>query len=77
MRKQLIILCDAFRPILKTLEAQNKYMSTVYTGIDFEVGRFQNKKNKLIVTCVSRLRPCKGHKYLFEALTLLKDDLKM
>ncbi|MBI0581268.1 glycosyltransferase family 4 protein [Neobacillus cucumis] len=72
---QLIILCDAFRPILKTLGAKDKRMSTVYTGIDFEVKKSQNEQNKIIITCVSRLRPRKGHKYLFEALSLLKDDL--
>jgi glycosyltransferase involved in cell wall biosynthesis len=72
---QLIILCDAFRPILKTLGAKDKRMSTVYTGIDNEVQEFQNKQNKMIVTCVSRLRPRKGHKYLFEALSLLNNDL--
>ncbi|MDR6999608.1 glycosyltransferase family 4 protein [Neobacillus niacini] len=72
---QLIILCDAFRPILKKLGAKNSSMTTVYTGIDFEVKKFQNGQNKIIITCVSRLRPRKGHKYLFEALSLLKDDL--
>ena len=72
---QLIILCNAFRPILKTLGAKDKRMSTVYTGIDIEVKKFQNKQNKMIVTCVSRLRPRKGHKYLFEALSLLNNDL--
>ncbi|MED1467600.1 glycosyltransferase family 4 protein [Bacillus salipaludis] len=72
---QLIILCDAFRPILEKLGAENSCMTTVYTGIDFEVKKSQNGQKKIIITCVSRLRPRKGHKYLFEALSLLKDDL--
>ncbi|MDQ6598215.1 glycosyltransferase family 4 protein [Bacillus salipaludis] len=72
---QLIILSDAFRPILKKLGADNSSMTTVYTGIDFGVKKFQNGQKKIIITCVSRLRPRKGHKYLFEALSLLKDDL--
>ena len=29
-----------------------------------------------MITCVSRLRPRKGHKYLFEALALIKKKLK-
>ncbi|WP_051590934.1 glycosyltransferase family 4 protein [Bacillus sp. UNC438CL73TsuS30] len=71
----MIILCDAFRPIFKKLGADNSCMTTVYTGIDFEVKEFQKEQKKIIITCVSRLRPRKGHKYLFEALSLLKDDL--
>lgn len=72
---QLIILCNAFRPILKTLGAEDERISTVYTGINFESKKLQNKQNKVVITCVSRLRPRKGHKYLFEALFLLKKHL--
>jgi glycosyltransferase involved in cell wall biosynthesis len=77
---QLIILCDVFRPILKNLGAEENQMTTVYTGIDFDGGNFQKKskksQSKTVITCVARLRPRKGHKYLFKALALIKDKLK-
>jgi glycosyltransferase involved in cell wall biosynthesis len=77
---QLIILCDVFRPILKDKGAEDYKMTTVYTGIDFGGGNIQKKskksQSKTVITCVSRLRPRKGHKYLFEALALIKDKLK-
>jgi glycosyltransferase involved in cell wall biosynthesis len=74
---QLILLCDVFRPILKNLGAEEKRMTTLYTGIDFGGGNMEKKSNKkTIITCVSRLRPRKGHKYLFKALALIKDNLK-
>ncbi|MFL6555867.1 MAG: glycosyltransferase, partial [Bacillus sp. (in: firmicutes)] len=54
--------------------------ATVYTGIDFGKWNFQNKvtksESKTVITCVSRLRPRKGHKYLFKALALIKDQLE-
>lgn len=75
-----IILCEAFRPALTNLGAKNHKMTTVYTGIDFKSKNKKKKKvenqDKIIVTCVSRLRPRKGHKYLFEALALIKNELK-
>lgn len=70
----IITLCEAFRPILKKLGAKDCKITTVYTGIDFKSVSVQ-KTQKTIITCISRLRPRKGHKYLFEALDLLKKDL--
>ena len=54
-------------------------MTTIYTGIDFQsTGKKNNKKkdNKIVISCVSRLRPRKGHKYLIEALELINKKLK-
>lgn len=77
---QVIILCEAFRPILKNLGAEDSKMTTVYTGINFRAENINKKaktvEDKMIITCISRLRPRKGHKYLFEALALLKNQLK-
>jgi glycosyltransferase involved in cell wall biosynthesis len=77
---QLIILCDVFRPILKKLGAEEDKMTTVYTGIDFGEWNIQkkvkNSQSKTVITCISRLRPRKGHKYLFKALALIQDKLK-
>ncbi|MGG1678044.1 glycosyltransferase family 4 protein [Neobacillus sp. NRS-1170] len=72
----VINLCEAFRPLLKKLGADDNRMTTVYTGIDFKAESDQNGHEKTIITCVSRLRPRKGHKYLFDALALIKDELK-
>jgi len=74
---QVIVLCDIFRPILGNLGAADNKITTVHTGIDFGVGNFQKKsRNKTVITCIARLRPRKGHKYLFEALALIKNKLK-
>lgn len=70
----IITLCEAFRPMLKKLGAKDSKITTVYTGIDFKLVGDQ-KTQKTIITCISRLRPRKGHKYLFEALDLLKNDI--
>ncbi|MEY2196504.1 glycosyltransferase family 4 protein [Neobacillus sp. BF23-41] len=77
---QVIVLCDVFRPILINLGAEENKITTVYTGIDFGGGKNQKKSKKsqrnTVITCVSRLRPRKGHAYLFKALALIKDKLK-
>ncbi|MDN4609014.1 glycosyltransferase family 4 protein [Sporosarcina highlanderae] len=74
----IITLCELFRPLLKDLGAKDSKMTTVYTGIDFKLKKKSEKKKetKMIITCVSRLRPRKGHKYLFEALALIRQKLK-
>ena len=75
---RMIILCEAFRPILKNIGAVDSKMTTIYTGIDFNLENtkktVKKPEGKTVITCISRLRPRKGHKYLFEALALLKSD---
>ena len=77
---QIIILCEVFRPILKKLGVPDNKMTTIYTGIDFpnEETQKRNKSpdDKVIITCISRLRPRKGHLYLLEAIALLKEETK-
>lgn len=72
----VITLCESFYPVMKKLGAKDNKMTTIYTGIDFIT---KNKRmprikpeGKTVITCISRLRPRKGHKYLLEALALLK-----
>lgn len=73
----MIILCEAFRPLLKNMGVEDSKMTTIYTGLDFNLENTKKTaKDKTIITCVSRLRPRKGHKYLFEALALLESALK-
>ncbi|MDR4946651.1 glycosyltransferase family 4 protein [Neobacillus cucumis] len=70
----LVVLCELFRPILKKLGAKDEKMTTVYTGIDFQAQERIRNKEKTVITCVSRLRPRKGHKYLLEAFSLIKNQ---
>ncbi len=76
----IITLCEVFHPMLKILGAKDNKMTTVYTGIDFKSKNKQKTlttpKDRTVITCISRLRPRKGHKYLFEALALIKSKLK-
>lgn len=76
----MIILCDAFRPIMDRLGAQDDKMTTVYTGIEFDCKNAQESTitkpdNKKIISCISRLRPRKGHNYLLDALRRMKRKL--
>lgn len=71
----IVILCEVFRPLLQNLGAEDKKMTTVYTGIQFERVKAAKQRDSVVITCVSRLRPRKGHKYLFEALALLNKKL--
>lgn len=73
---RVIALCEAFRPSLKKIGARDHQITTVYTGIDnhFEP-KSKTKNNKKVITCISRLRPRKGHKYLFDALASIESEL--
>ncbi|MBY8912033.1 glycosyltransferase family 4 protein [Bacillus sp. YC2] len=76
----LIILSDTFRSPLMKLGAKQEDMTTVITGIDYDVktGREKNipfPKNKIIIACIARLGPRKGHNYLLDALSQIPSDL--
>ncbi|MEJ9227110.1 glycosyltransferase family 4 protein [Priestia aryabhattai] len=71
----IIVLSDSFRAPLIKLGAKNRNITTVITGIDYPVNRREEKETnsqKLVITCVARLGPRKGHNHLFEALSRLK-----
>ena len=76
----VITLCEAFRPVLKKLGARDNKMTTIYTGIDFKPENKRKSRkiaeDRTVITCISRLRPRKGHKYLLEALALIKYKFK-
>ncbi|MCQ6264249.1 glycosyltransferase family 4 protein [Fictibacillus sp. WQ 8-8] len=75
----IISLCEYFRPLLNSLGTEETKLTTVYTGIDFGIshpGKSKKTADKTIITCISRLRPRKGHKYLFEALSLIRNKLE-
>ena len=69
----IIVLSDSFREPLIKLGAKNRNITTVITGIDYPVNQSkENSSKKLVITCVARLGPRKGHNHLFEALARLK-----
>lgn len=53
-------------------------MTTIYTVIEFGTKKIERNalKDRTVITSVSRLSPRKGHKYLFEALSLIRNELK-
>jgi glycosyltransferase involved in cell wall biosynthesis len=72
---QLIILSDSFRDSLTELGAKHEKMTTVITGINYPEKYFKKKlghQEKLVITCVARLGPRKGHNYLLNALSRIK-----
>lgn len=68
----LIILSDSFREPLMQLGAAQENMTTVLTGIDYP-DKYRTKNTsehkKLVITCVARLGPRKGHDVLLDALS--------
>ncbi|WP_440603896.1 glycosyltransferase family 4 protein [Bacillus sp. GB_SG_008] len=68
----LIILSDSFRRPLMQLGAKRENMTTVLTGIDYP-DKYHTKNTsahkKLVITCVARLGPRKGHNVLLDALS--------
>lgn len=81
----LIILNNSFRQPLMQLGAKQTDMTTVLTGIDYPYAdqvQVKNSKGKqLVITCVARLGPRKGHNILFNALSqlpkLYMNDIKV
>ncbi|WP_394555812.1 glycosyltransferase family 1 protein (plasmid) [Priestia aryabhattai] len=71
----IIVLSDSFREPLIKLGAKSKNITTVITGIDYpnnQREKLETSTSNLVITCVARLGPRKGHNHLFEALARLK-----
>ena len=68
----IVILSDSFREPLSQLGARSTKLTTVNTGIDFPPVSRKGKNGKVIISCVARLGPRKGHSDLFLALSKLK-----
>ena len=73
---KVVMLSETFRPVLTGLGADAGKLETIYTGIEFKEGSGNPKDDRLVISCVSRLTPRKGHKVLLEALRLIRDELK-
>ncbi|SFK03117.1 Glycosyltransferase involved in cell wall bisynthesis [Halobacillus dabanensis] len=71
---EIVIISDSFRPDLIDFGAADEKMTTVHTGIDFTPLPHENHGN-IVLTCVSRLSPRKGHRFLLEALAKLREHL--
>ncbi|AWG40174.1 glycosyltransferase family 1 protein [Bacillus velezensis] len=77
---RLIIISDTFRSPLMKLGAEQEDMTTVVTGIDYDAKTGGKRKtplpkNKIIISCIARLGPRKGHKYLLDALSRIPSDV--
>lgn len=72
---KVVMLSETFRPLLTSLGAENSKLETIYTGIDLKLSSKNPKDDCLVISCVSRLGPRKGHSVLLEALHLVRDQL--
>jgi len=72
---KVIMLSETFRPILTSLGADNGKLETIHTGIEFHAGSGKPKDERLVISCVSRLGPRKGHTVLLEALHKIRHQL--
>jgi glycosyltransferase involved in cell wall biosynthesis len=68
----IVILSDSFREPLGQLGATPSKLTTVNTGIDFPPVSHKGENGKVIISCVARLGPRKGHSDLLMALSKLK-----
>lgn len=68
----MVILSDSFREPLSQLGARSSKLTTVNTGIDFTAVPRKGKNGKVIISCVARLGPRKGHSDLLLALSKLR-----
>ena len=73
---KVVMLSETFRPVLTSLGAESGKLERIHTGIEFKPGSKKPKDDRLVISCVSRLTPRKGHAILFEALRLIRDDLE-
>ncbi len=71
---RIITISDSFYTRLKELGASDQQLRTVYTGVKPPLLRTSYNKatNKLIITCIARLGPRKGHEFFLQALSHLK-----
>ncbi|SFK03050.1 Glycosyltransferase involved in cell wall bisynthesis [Halobacillus dabanensis] len=68
----MVILSDSFRDPLSSLGAKSANLTTVNTGIDFKTNERGSTSGKIVISCIARLGPRKGHTDLFHALSKLK-----
>ncbi|WP_242222277.1 glycosyltransferase family 4 protein [Bacillus cereus group sp. BfR-BA-01380] len=74
---QIITISNSFHPPLKEYGAKTEQLITVHTGIHFQQDFISKLKcnNNLVISCVSRLSPRKGHDILLKALSQVQQDV--
>ncbi|MGE6752838.1 glycosyltransferase family 4 protein [Rossellomorea sp. NPDC071047] len=65
----MVILSDSFRDPLSSLGAKPANLTTINTGIDFKTIDRGKTSGKIVISCIARLGPRKGHSDLFNALS--------
>ncbi|WP_299741264.1 glycosyltransferase family 4 protein [Rossellomorea sp. y25] len=65
----MVILSDSFRDPLSLLGAKSAKLTTVNTGIDFKSVARSETRGKIVISCIARLGPRKGHSDLLNALS--------
>lgn len=65
----MVILSDSFRDPLSSLGAKSVNLTTVNTGIDYKTIDRGKTSGKIVISCIARLGPRKGHSDLFNALS--------
>lgn len=71
---KIITISHSFHRILRKYGAKKEQLVTVHTGIHFpnHTIRKQIENDKIIISCIARLAPRKGHIFLLQALAKLK-----
>ncbi len=73
----IVVISDSFRTPLESLGAKQENMTTINTGISMNTRpKVKANQQKLILSCVARLGPRKGHTYMFDALAKIKKFTK-
>ncbi|MEH7463357.1 glycosyltransferase family 4 protein [Bacillus thuringiensis] len=74
---QIITISNSFHFPLKEYGAKADQLITIHTGIDYQQDSKSKPRynNKLVISCVSRLSPRKGHEILLKALSRIQQDL--
>lgn len=74
---QIITISNSFHSPLKEYGAKIEQLVTVHTGIHFHQASIlkQEYNDNLVISCVSRLSPRKGHDILLKALSQIQRDL--
>ncbi|MEI5909331.1 glycosyltransferase family 4 protein [Bacillus spongiae] len=71
---EIIIIADAFRTPLASFDAKEEQMTTIHSGVEFNPLPKLQHKEKVIISCVARLSPRKGHEGLLHAFALLGEE---
>ncbi|MEI4828672.1 glycosyltransferase family 4 protein [Bacillus sp. FJAT-53711] len=74
---QIITISNSFHSPLEEYGAKTEQLITVHTGIHFHPPSISKEKcnDNVVISCVSRLSPRKGHDIFLKALSRIRQDL--